>query len=78
MPRFRIRMINSEFESCDEGDFVSLTSARESAIVTATKVAVDSVANGEESAAVEVQIYDGEQLALGQVVTLSVSDLLAG
>jgi hypothetical protein len=57
---------------------VSLTSARESAILTATKVAADSIANGEENAAVEVQIYDGDQLALRQVVTLSVSNLLAG
>jgi hypothetical protein len=78
MSRFRIHMINAEFESTDEAEFVSLESARKAAIVTATRIAGESIANGEHSAAVEVQIREGDHLTVRQVVTLSVSDLIAG
>jgi len=37
-------MINSRFESVDEADYPSLDAVREIAIITATKVAAEAVA----------------------------------
>ena len=54
MPRYRIRMINSEFESFDEADYPSLDVARQTAIATATKVAAESLLEGVATTAVEV------------------------
>ena len=78
MPRYRIHMINSEFESDDEADYASLEAARRSAITAATRVAAESIADGEDSASVEVQIHDGSTLIVRNVVNLSVSDLSGG
>ena len=78
MPRYRIHMINSEFESDDEADYPSLELARKSAITTATRVAAEAVIDGESSVAVEVEIHDGDTLVARNVVSLSVSDLSGG
>jgi hypothetical protein len=78
MPRYRIRLINSEFESSDEADYPSLEKAWRSAIVGATQVVTESVAEGKMSVAVEVQIYEGEQLVARNVVSLNVADLSGG
>jgi hypothetical protein len=75
MPRYRIRMINSEFESVEEADYPSLDAARSTAIVTAAKVACESIAAGEPAVAVEVEIRDGDGFVERSVVTLSVADL---
>lgn len=76
MPRYRIRMINSRFESVDEADYPSLDAVREMAIVTATKVAAEAVAEGEQSAAVELQIHEDLTLVARHVVTLSIANLI--
>lgn len=78
MPRYRIRLINSEFDSADESDFPSLEAARKSAVHTATKVVSEAVADGENASAVEVHICEEEHMVSRQVVTLSVVDLTAG
>ena len=75
MPRYRIRMINSEFESFEESDYPSLQAVRQAAISTASRVAAESVADGAPNAAVELQIREGEEMVARHVVTLSVSDL---
>jgi hypothetical protein len=75
MPRYRIRMINSEFESLEEGDYPSLEAARRMAIATAARVACESIAAGETAASVEIEIHDGDAFAARNVVTLSVADL---
>lgn len=78
MPRYRIRLINSEFESSDESGFPSLDSARRSATIGATQVVSDSIAKGAVSVAVEVQVYEGERLVARNVVSLNVADLSGG
>jgi hypothetical protein len=77
MPRFRIRMINSEFESCEETEFPSLQDASKRAIASGARVITESIIGGEErSAAVQLQIHQGERLVAHHVVSLSVADLL--
>lgn len=78
MPSYRIRLINSEFESADEADYPSLEAARRSAIVGATQIVSDSVASGEASVAVEIQIYADDELVARTVVSLNVADLIDG
>ena len=78
MPQYRIRLINSKFQSSDEADYPSLESARSAAIIGAARVITESVAEGELSVAVEVQIYEGEQLVLRNVVSMNVADLSGG
>jgi hypothetical protein len=78
MPRYRIHMINSDFESDGEADYPSLEAARKSAIKTATSIAAESVLEGISSVAVEVQIYDGDAVLVRNVVSLGVSDLSGG
>jgi hypothetical protein len=78
MPRYRIQMINSQFESADEVDYPSLEAARKAAIATATTIAGESIAEGEPASAVEIQIFDDGRLASRQVVTLSVAEFTVG
>jgi hypothetical protein len=68
-------MINSQFESFEEGDYPSLEAARQTAIVTAARVACESIAAGDVAASVEVEICDGDGLVARSVVTLAVADL---
>ena len=58
MPRYRIRLINSEFDSADESDFPSLEAARKSAVHTATKVVSEAVADGEYLVAADDELAD--------------------
>jgi hypothetical protein len=75
MPHFRIQMTNAEFESCDEGEYASLDAARRAAVAAAMSVASESIAMGKDTAAVELQIFDGDRLLAHQVVNLTVSEL---
>ena len=77
MPEYRIRLINSEFDSADNADFPSLDAARKSAVHTATRVLVDAIHDGEATSAVEVQICEQGRMLSRQVVTISVVDLTA-
>ena len=70
MPRYRIHMINSDFESDGEADYPSLDAARKSAIKTATGIAAESVLDGVSS--------DGDSILVRNVVSLAVSDLSGG
>ena len=78
MPCYRIRLINSEFESADEVDYPSIETARHSAIIGATQVLSDSVAKGQASVAVEIQIYEDDELTARTIVSLNVADLIDG
>jgi hypothetical protein len=75
MPHFRIHMINSEVES-SEGDYQSLDEARRAAIATAARVASEAIAEGQETASVELRIEDGDKVIARHVVNLSVAPLL--
>ena len=78
MPCYRIRLINSEFESADEVDYPSIETARRSAIIGATQVLSNSVAKGQASVAVEIQIYEDDELTARTIVSLNVADLIDG
>ncbi|MGE5562550.1 MAG: DUF6894 family protein [Bacillota bacterium] len=78
MPRYRIRMTNSEFESVDEADYPSLEAARRAAVATASRVVAEAIASGAPNSSVEVQIDEDGEMVARNVVTLSVSDLSGG
>jgi hypothetical protein len=78
MPRYRIRMINSEFESFEEADYPSLDAARQMAISTATRIAAESLLDGVTTTAIEVEIHEQLAMVARHVVTLSVADLSGG
>jgi hypothetical protein len=75
MPRCRIRLINSDFESADESDYPSLEAAVRAAIVGATEVVSEAIAAGEQSAAVEVQVDCNDVLVARKVVALTIADV---
>ena len=77
MPRFRIHLINSEFESFEEGEYPSVDAAARSATGSAMQVAAESIATGEKTAAVEVRIEQDGRLIAHEVVNVSVSPLLS-
>lgn len=78
MPQYRIRMINSHFESADELEFSSLDAARKSGVATATSIVSESIADGDPTSAVEVQIFENDELVSRQVITLSVAEFILG
>jgi hypothetical protein len=78
MPRDRIRLTNSHFESADELELPSLAAARKSAVTTATTIVAESIAEGEPTSAVEVQIFKDDELVSRQVVSLSVAEIATG
>ena len=78
MPRYRIRLNNSHFESAEEVEFSSLDAARKSGVATATDIVSESVAHGNSTSAVEVQIFADEELVSRQVITLSVAEFTTG
>ena len=78
MPRYRIHMINSHFESTEEVDYPSIESARRGAVATAAKIAAESITAGAASAAVEVRIDESGTMLLREVVSISVADLMGG
>lgn len=78
MACYRIRLINSHFESADDVNYESLAAARKAAIVGATSIVTESIGEGERTSAVEVQIFAEEELVSRQVVTLSVSEFTTG
>lgn len=76
MSLFRIHMINSEFESREDSEFPSLEAAVRAAIVSATRVASEAIAEGSETSAVEIRIEKDEHVVAHHVVNLSVSQML--
>ena len=77
MATYRIRLINSEFDSSDEAQYASCEEALRAAIAGATRIAGDSVAKGACSSAIEIQIYDASGIVARHVVTVSVAGLIA-
>lgn len=78
MPLYRIHLVNSEFESIEECDHPSLEHARTCAIGAATAIVAESIAHGELTTAVELQIHCDESMVARHVVTLSVAHLMIG
>jgi hypothetical protein len=76
MPRYRIRMINSDFVSCDQGEYSTPDAAFQAGIAAAVRVAGDSVVSGETAVAVEIRIEQGAGTIGRRVLSLSVAELM--
>lgn len=78
MPLYRVHMINSEFESSDEGEYTSVNAAMAAGIGAAVKVASEAIARGELTSAVEIRVEQGDEIAQRRVLSFSVSELAIG
>ena len=78
MQPFRIHMINSEFQSCDDSEHDSLEAALKAGIAAAAKVATEAIAAGHQNSAVEIRIEQNGEVVERRVLTFSVSDLMVG
>jgi len=78
MPQFRVHMINSDFESCEESEYPSLEAAFKAGIAAASRVATEAIAEGHDSSSVEIRVEQGDDIVGRRVLTFSVSDLLTG
>ena len=76
MPTYTTRMINSEFDTSDEGsEHASPEAASRAAILAAATVARDLYAKGEELPQIEVIVSDRERIVARHLVTLSVANV---
>jgi hypothetical protein len=75
MNRYRIHMINSDFESCDEGAFASLEAALDAGVRSAAEVVKDLIAKGEANSAIEIRVEEGDQVIARRVLAYSISAL---
>ena len=78
MPRYRIHMINSEFQSSQEDDFPSVEHALRTGVLAAANIASEQVAMGEANAAIEIRVEKDDQVLAPRIVTFSISDLAIG
>jgi hypothetical protein len=78
MPRYRISLTNSEFESSDEANYPSIQAATKAAIAGGSQVVSDSIAKGALASSVEMEIEEEGRVVARKVVTLSVADLSGG
>jgi len=75
MPKYQIRLIDSEFDSTEESDYHSIVAASKEGIRTAARVAADRLEDGMTSEAIEIRISEGDRIVARHVVSLSVSNL---
>ncbi len=75
MPRFRIRVINTDFDNSNEIDRPSADQAREEALKSALQIGVDEVCNGTPFFGAEVCIESGSKVVERLVVAIGVSPL---
>ena len=78
MPRYRVHLINSEFESCDEGEYPSADAAMAAGIGAAVEVAGEAIGRGELTSAVEIRVEQGDGTIQRRVLAFSVSHLAIG
>lgn len=75
MPQFRIHIVNSMFESSEDGEFPSLDAALRVALNAGVKIAGETIAAGHETSAIEIRIEDDEEIVARRVLSFSVADL---
>lgn len=75
MPRFRIRVINTDFDNSNEIDRSSVDEARAEALKSALQIGVDEVCNGTPFFGAEVRVEDGGEVVDRLVVAVGVSPL---
>lgn len=73
MPRFSIRLTNSEFQSQDDPtDYASLEHAVQAALGSAVDIARDLVnEQGEPAVTVEASVLDNDKVVARRIVTIS-------
>ena len=73
MPRYSIRLTNSEFQSQDDGsNYANLDEAVEAALGAAVDIVRDLVGEaGESSVTVEASVLEGDQVVARRIITIS-------
>jgi len=73
MPRFSIRLTNSEFQSQDDpSDYASLEHAVQTALGSAVDIARDLVnEEGERSVTIAASVLDDDKVVARRIVTIS-------
>lgn len=73
MPRYSIRLTNSEFQSEDDArDYADVHEAMQAAVGSAVDVVRDLIGNkGETSATIEASVLDGDHVVARRIVTIS-------
>lgn len=75
MHHYRIHMINSDFESSEEGAYASLEAAIEAAVRSASEVVRDLIAKGEKNSAIEIRVEHEGKVIARRVLAYSLSAL---
>ena len=76
MPIYHTRLINSDFDTQDDGAFhENADAASKAAILAAAEIATELLAKGEQLPHIEVIISEDEVVVARHVVTLSVAHL---
>ena len=75
MPRFRIRVINTDFDSSNEIDLPSTDRVRAEALKGALQIGVNEVCDGTPFFGAEVRIESGDEILERLVVAVGVSPL---
>lgn len=77
MPQFRTRLINTDFDSTDDGLLhASVEDASKAGILSAIDVSKGLFAAGERCPHLEVVILDGENTVARHTVSVEVTDLV--
>ncbi len=73
MPRYSIRLTNSEFQSEDDArDYSTLDEAVQAAVSSAVDVVRDLISNrGESSATIEASVLEGDHVVARRIITIS-------
>ena len=75
MPKFRICVVNDEFESFDESECADVDAAREDAIRGATAMGAEQVTSGKPLFVAEVSVHQQATLVTRMIVSVSASPL---
>jgi hypothetical protein len=73
MPRYSIRLTNSEFQSEDDArDYSEIGDAIQAAVTSAVDVVRDLVSNrGETSVTIEASVLEGDHVVARRIITIS-------
>ena len=73
MPRYSIRLTNSDFQSEDDArDYSEIGDAIQAAVTSAVDVVRDLVSNrGETSVTIEASVLEGDHVVARRIITIS-------
>lgn len=78
MPRYRIHLINSEFQSFQDDDFPSVEHALRTGVLAGANIASEQVSSGKANAAIEIRVEEKDRVVARRIVSFSISDLAIG